>query len=165
MIVIVMGVSGSGKTSVGRLLAERLGWDFYDADDFHAPANIAKMSMGVALTDEDRADWLLALANLLRRLVADQHSAVLACSALKHSYRQKLRVAPTQVQFVYLQGEYDLIWQRMQARAGHYMKPELLASQFAALEEPPDALTVSIARPLPALVDEIIRWLGELEQS
>lgn len=160
MIVIVMGVAGSGKTSVGRLLAARLGWAFYDADDFHSSANIAKMSAGQSLTDEDRASWLTALADLLRNLIADASSAVLACSALKRAYRQQLCVAPQQVRFVYLQGDYALIWERLQTRVGHYMKPEMLASQFAALEAPTDALIINIAQPPAQIVAEIIQGFG-----
>ncbi|HEY4688526.1 MAG TPA: gluconokinase [Anaerolineae bacterium] len=163
MIIIVMGVSGSGKTTVGRLLAQRLGWPFYDGDDFHPAANIAKMRSGIPLTDEDRANWLTTLADLLRSLIADGRSAVLACSALRRAYRDQLRVASTAVQFVYLKGSYDLIVERMSSRSTHYMKPNMLASQFAALEEPRgDALTVDITLPPEEIVDQVVRALGRL---
>jgi len=160
MIIIVMGVSGSGKTTVGRLVAERLGWPFYDADDFHPPANVAKMSAGLPLTDEDRAGWLSALADLLRGRIAEGGPAVLACSALKQNYRRQLNVDSDQVRFVYLRGDYEMILARMKERPGHYMKADMLASQFAALEEPGDeALTVAITLSLEQIVDQIVRAL------
>ncbi|MBL8057327.1 MAG: gluconokinase [Anaerolineales bacterium] len=160
MIVIVMGVSGCGKTTVGARLAERLGWPFYDGDDFHSPANKAKMGRGLPLDDADRAGWLAALADLLRAHLAEGRSVVLACSALKQRYRDQLRVAP-EVRFVYLRGSYGQILARLQARAGHYMKPALLASQFAALEPPDDALTVDIAAQPAEMVEQIVRALSE----
>ncbi len=149
-----MGVSGCGKTTVGRQLAERLGWPFYDGDDFHPPANKAKMGAGLPLDDADRAGWLAALADLIRTHQAEGRSLVLACSALQQRYRDQLRVAPD-VRWVHLQGSYDLILARMQARTGHYMRPEMLASQFAILEPPVDALTVDITAPPEALVEQI----------
>lgn len=154
-----MGVSGCGKTTVGARLAERLGWPFYDGDDFHPPANKAKMGAGIPLDDSDRAGWLAELAELIRSHAADGRSLVLACSALKQRYRDQLRVVPD-VRFVHLQGSYDLILARMQARADHYMKPEMLASQFAALEPPDDALTVDITAPPEALVEQILQALS-----
>ncbi len=156
MIIIVMGVSGSGKSAIGQMLADRLGWPFYDGDTFHSAANIEKMSRGEPLTDEDRASWLSTLADLIHNQLAQNRSAVIACSALKQSYRDQLRV-DAQVRFVYLKGSYDVIWQRMQARPGHYMKAEMLASQFAALEEPADALTVSVEQPEEQIVEQILR--------
>ncbi len=156
MIIIVMGVSGSGKSAIGQMLADRLGWPFYDGDTFHSAANIEKMSRGEPLTDEDRASWLSTLADLIHIQLAQNRSAVIACSALKQSYRDQLRV-DAQVRFVYLKGSYDVIWQRMQARPGHYMKAEMLASQFAALEEPADALTVSVEQPEEQIVEQILR--------
>ncbi len=151
-ILIVMGVSGCGKTTVGRALGEALGWDFFDGDDFHPPANKAKMSQGLPLNDEDRAGWLAALADLIRQRLAAGQPAVLACSALKETYRDVLRVDPRAVQFVYLKGDYDLIWERMQRRQGHYMKASMLASQFATLEEPHDAWEVDIRLPPEEMV-------------
>lgn len=161
MIVIVMGVSGCGKTTVGSRLAERLGWPFYDGDDFHPPANKAKMGRGVPLDDVDRAGWLAALADLIRAHLAEGRSLVLACSALKQRYRDQLRVAP-EIVFVHLRGTYDLILARMQARTGHYMKPEMLASQFATLEPPTDALVVDISAPPEAIVDQIAENLSSM---
>lgn len=153
-----MGVSGCGKTTIGVQLAARLGWPFYDGDDFHPPANKAKMGAGIPLDDADRAGWLAVLAELIRGHAAEGRSLVLACSALKQRYRDQLRVVPD-VQFVYLQGSYDLILARMQARTGHYMKPAMLASQFAALEPPVDALTVDIAAPPEEIIEQIVRVL------
>ncbi len=156
MIIIVMGVSGCGKTTVGQQLADRLGWPFFDGDAFHPPANIDKMSRGIPLTDDDRWGWLAAIADRMRELIAQDRSAVFACSALKQKYRDQLSIDPA-VHFVYLKGSYDLIWSRMQQRAGHYMKANMLASQFEALEEPRDALTLDIARPPAELVDAIVK--------
>ena len=145
MIIIIMGVSGAGKTTVGRLLAKELGWTFYDADDFHSAANKDKMSRGVALTDEDRAEWLMSLRRLLNQCSATSRSVVLACSALKQEYRNVLRVND-EVHFVYLQGSYQQIQARLKERKEHYMKPEMLASQFAILAEPNDALKADISK-------------------
>lgn len=156
MIIVVMGVSGCGKTTIGQQLAERLGWPFFDGDRFHPPANIDKMSRSIPLTDDDRADWLAAIADRMRELIAAHRSGVFACSALKQKYRDQLRIDPRAVHFVYLKGSYDLIWARMQQRANHYMKPDMLASQFEALEEPADALTIEIDRQPDHIVDEII---------
>ena len=151
-----MGVSGCGKTTIGQQLAERLGWPFFDGDRFHPLANIDKMGRGIPLTDDDRADWLATIADRMRELIAANRSGVFACSALKRKYRDQLQIDPHAVRFVYLKGSYDLIWARMQQRANHYMKPNMLASQFEALEEPADALTIEIDRPADHIVDEII---------
>jgi gluconokinase len=159
MIVIVMGVSGCGKTTVGRLLSEQLGWPFYDGDDYHSPANIEKMSHGIPLTDEDRRGWLATLTVMIRASLAKGHPAIFACSALKQDYRQELCVDPRAVRFVYLKGSYELILGRMVQRPGHYMKPDMLASQFAALEEPEQALTVEISLPPEEIVSQIMVWL------
>ena len=144
MVIIIMGVSGAGKTTVGRLLAEELDWKFYDADDFHSAANKDKMSHGVALTDEDRADWLMSLRKLLNQNSEANQSIVLACSALKQEYRNILKVND-EVHLVYLQGSYQQIKARMKERNNHYMKPDMLAGQFAILEESNDALTIDIS--------------------
>ena len=154
---LVMGVSGSGKTTVGRLLAEQLGWGFYDADDFHPPANISKMASGIPLDDEDRAPWLATLHDLISSSLKHNEPGVLACSALKERYRQRILDGNSAVQLVYLKGEYDLIWSRMAARKDHYMKPHMLKSQFAALEEPYDALTIAISLPVDEIVQEILK--------
>lgn len=157
-LFVVMGVSGCGKTTVGQALAARLGCPFYDGDDFHPPANVAKMASGVPLNDGDRAPWLARLAGLLKQHEAKGETAVLACSALKQLYREQLRVSP-EVQFVYLAGSFDLIWQRMSQRANHYMKADMLRSQFAALEPPAAAevIHVAIDQAIDAIVDQIVQ--------
>ena len=159
-VVVIMGVSGSGKSTVGMALAAELGCPFFDGDDFHPPENVSKMSRGASLDDADRATWLARQAALLSDHLQRREIAVLACSALKKRYRDRLRAGNEGLLFVYLQGSYDLIWQRMQARPGHYMKPEMLRSQFAALEEPgqdeADIVTLSIDQPASAIVAEII---------
>jgi gluconokinase len=157
MIVVVMGVSGSGKTTVGQQLASRLGYTFFDADDFHSQANIDKMSRGVPLTDDDRESWLDSMALVLRDCVEKKQSAVLACSALKQKYRDRLRVSDD-LRFVYLRGSYEQILSRMQQRQ-HFMKPEMLASQFAALEEPKDAIVVDVALAPEVIVENVMRSL------
>lgn len=159
MILIVMGVAGCGKTTVGRALADRLGWPFYDGDDFHPADNVAKMSRGVPLTDADRAGWLAALAGIARRSLAADQSAVLACSALKERYRDQLRVDPVRVRFIYLKGSHADLHARLLARSDHFMKPAMLESQFAALEEPADALRVDIRLPVEQAVAQIVRVL------
>ena len=151
--LIVMGVSGSGKTSVGKSLAKYLRWDFYDADDFHPPDNVAKMAKTIPLTDSDRAPWLAALHELISSSLARNLPGVLACSALKERYRQKLLEGNDGVRLIYLKGSYDLIWSRMSARKDHYMKPHMLQSQFETLEEPVNALIVDVT---PS-VDEILK--------
>ncbi|GAB4524841.1 MAG: gluconokinase [Anaerolineales bacterium] len=157
--IVVMGVSGCGKSTVGRLLAERLGWPFFDADDFHPPENIARMTAGQPLSDADRAPWLDALHTLLADHLRHGQPLVLACSALKEAYRQRLAAGGLNVRFVHLQGGFDLIYRRMQARQAHYMRPEMLHSQFADLEAPTEALTLDIRQPPAALVTTIVHWL------
>ena len=153
---LIMGVSGSGKTSVGKALAEQLGWDFYDADDFHPPENVAKMAKGIPLDDSDRAPWLASLHNLIASSLQADRPGVLACSALKERYRQQLMDDNPDVQLVYLKGSYDLIWSRMEQRTDHYMKPHMLKSQFDALEEPQNALIIDIALPVDEIVQQIL---------
>ena len=153
---IVMGVSGCGKSSVGKSLAQSLGWDFYDADDFHPPENVAKMANGIPLDDSDRAPWLASLNELISSSLKADRPGVLACSALKERYRQKLMDGNDGVQLVYLKGSYDLIWSRMKKRTDHYMKPHMLKSQFETLEEPTNALTMDISMSLDDIVQEII---------
>ncbi len=157
--VIVMGVAGSGKTTVGELLAQRLGWSFYDADAFHPAENIAKMANGTPLDDSDRALWLAALQALISTSLKENRPAVLACSALKESYRQWLLEENEGVQFVYLKGSYDIIWSRISQRKDHYMKPEMLQSQFEALEEPANALTIDVSLSVAEIVEEIAERL------
>lgn len=153
---IVMGVSGSGKSVVGKALAQSLGWDFFDADDFHPPANVAKMAGGIPLDDSDRAPWLDTLRELISSSLKADRPAVLACSALKERYRQRLMDGNDGVRLVYLKGSYDLIWSRMIARPGHFMKPTMLQSQFNTLEEPVDAITVDIALSVEEIVKKIL---------
>jgi gluconokinase len=162
MFLIVMGVSGCGKTTIGKLLAEKLGWPFYDGDDFHTPANVARMSQGIPLDDEDRADWMAELADLIRDSMQNGQSGVLACSALKQCYRDQLCLDPVQVKFIYLKGNYELIHSRMQSRPGHYMKPDMLDSQFTTLEEPGDAITVEISQSPEEIAALAIHRLGPL---
>ena len=160
VIVVLMGVSGAGKTTVGRLLAAELGWPLYDADDFHPAANIEVMRAGSPLTDADRAAWLDALHGALAELVREGKSAVLACSALKRSYRERLLGGDADVaratRFVHLKGTPELIRRRLEARAHHFMPAALLPSQFAILEEPVDAVAIDIAAS-PAMIVRRIR--------
>lgn len=148
-----MGVAGSGKTTVGRALADSLGWRFTDADDFHPPANIAKMSAGIALNDSDRDPWLAAV----RDHIVSTDDLVLACSALKASYRARLIADPDRVKLIHLRGTREQIAARLAARTGHYASPSLLDSQLATLEEPSDALVLDIADSPAALVAAIRR--------
>ncbi len=153
---IVMGVSGSGKSSVGKALADALGWDFYDADDFHPAENVAKMASGTPLDDSDRAPWLARLRDLIHACLEEKRPGVLACSALKERYRQVLLAGNPDVQIIYLKGSYDLIWQRMSQRPGHFMKAHMLQSQFDALEEPQNALVVGIEQSLDEITQKIL---------
>jgi gluconokinase len=157
--IIVMGVSGSGKTSVGRALAAELGCAFYEGDDYHPPANVQKMAAGEPLTDADRKPWLAALHGLLLAETTKGSSLVLACSALKESYRNQLSGGKLNLRYVLLKGEYDLIVGRMQQRLGHYMPESLLQSQFDALEEPADAIVVDVTQPVDAIVKDILATL------
>jgi len=156
--LIVMGVSGCGKSIIAARLAEKLGWVFIESDSYHSEEHIRKMTIGLPLTDDDRQPWLETLHDLLIDLSSKDQSAVLACSALKEKYRQTLTTGLMNVQFVYLKGDYDLIRQRMQSRQ-HYMKPSMLRSQFEALEEPENALVIDIAQPPDTIVSEILRQI------
>ncbi|CAH2605435.1 D-gluconate kinase, thermostable (plasmid) [Rhodovastum atsumiense] len=158
MVIVLMGVSGSGKTTVGQMLAERLGCGFSDADSFHPPANVAKMRAGSPLTDEDRWPWLQALRAAIEEWQAEGRDHVLACSALKQVYRDVLS-PEGDVIFVYMKGTAEVIAPRLNARSGHYFNPSLLASQFAALEEPADAFVVDIGEPPEAIVSTIVTRL------
>ncbi len=159
MIVILMGVSGSGKTTIGTQLAKALHWIFVDADDFHSAVNIDKMQRGIPLTDEDREEWLTALRSQIVRWLKHDRDVVLACSALKARYRRELLVDPSRMRMVYLKGTYELILRRLARREGHFMRPDLLVSQFDSLEEPNGALTVDVAPPPPDIVRQIRKKL------
>jgi gluconokinase len=160
MVIILMGVSGSGKTTIGQRLAQALGWPFYDGDQFHPRANIAKMQQGMPLTDEDRWPWLQALRAHIETCIQQAVSVVLVCSALKQVYREYLLIDEPEVRLVYLKGDYDLIHERLAQRHGHFMPPGLLASQFAALEEPERGVVVDIGHPPEAIVALIRQYLG-----
>ncbi|MGP1677011.1 MAG: gluconokinase [Burkholderiales bacterium] len=160
MIVILMGVTGCGKTTVGALLAKDCGWEFHDADDFHPAANVAKMKSGAPLDDEDRWPWLERLNALLLEHERQGKSLVLACSALKQVYRDRLSRGCAAARFVFLDGEQELIRARLAARHGHYMNPKLLASQFAILERPEDALRLDAGESPEELVRSIREGLA-----
>ena len=154
-----MGPAGSGKTTVGELLASQLGWEFADGDSFHSPANIEKMSRGVPLDDNDRIPWLDAIHEAMEQWSAQRRNVVLACSALKKSYRDHLQII-SGVKLFYLKGTYDLLLERLHSRKGHYATEQLLASQFADLEEPADAITVDVAHSPEEIVAEIRKQLA-----
>jgi gluconokinase len=160
-VVIVMGVAGSGKSTVGLALAAALGWRFVDADEHHSPESVAKMARGEPLTDADRWPWLDGLRAIIVAALAADERLVLACSALKAAYRARLVGGDAhRIRFVYLAGTPEMLRARLERRAGHFMKPGMLASQLAALEPPDDAVTVDAARPVDALVAEIVSRLA-----
>ena len=165
MIVILIGVAGSGKTTVGKLLADTMGWPFYDADDFHPETNILKMRSGIPLSDADRAPWLHALERLIADLLSENQSAVLACSALKTAYRKRLKSSsgsnPSSVRFVYLRISPAVAEQRLQQRPGHFMPQELVPSQFKALEEPKDALLIEATLEPSEIVAAVVSDLSK----
>lgn len=161
-ILVMMGVSGSGKTTVGERLAHRLGWPFKEGDDLHPPANIAKMKAGQPLTDDDRAPWLAAVAAWIDSWRRSGASGVITCSALKRAYRRVLVQGRPQVRFVYLKGDAALLSQRLAGRRGHFMPPSLLASQFDDLEPPTledGVIVVDVGQPLEAQIETIVRSL------
>jgi gluconokinase len=160
MLVIVMGVTGAGKTTVGRALAASLGWEFHDGDELHSEANKRKMHLGIALDDADRAPWLAAVRQLIEGMLVEGHDGVVACSALKQSYRDEIVVDPKSVKVVYLKGSKELIADRLNRRSGHFMNPDLLQSQFDTLEEPLDAVVVDVSMAPEAIVKEIRARLG-----
>ena len=159
MIVVLMGVAGCGKTTVGEMLASELGWRYFDADDYHPTANVEKMRAGIPLCDADRWPWLDSLNALLRGRNSEGESAVLGCSALKQAYRERLARGLPDLHWVHLTGSFGLILSRLQARKGHYMPASLLQSQFDALEAPTEALRVDISDPPQMLVSRIVAHL------
>lgn len=161
LVVVLMGVSGSGKTTIGTMLARELGWEFRDGDELHPEANRRKMHAGIPLTDEDRRPWLIAIHDLIARHVRDGTHAIVACSALKQSYRDMIVVDPIKVRLVFLNAPRELIAKRLRQRTGHFFDPALLASQFETLEVPRDALEVD-ASPAPEHVCRAIRARLEL---
>lgn len=162
MFCIIMGVAGSGKSTVGKLLSERLGWQFFDADDFHPPENIAKMSLGLPLNDRDREPWLNRLKQLIEQTINQGDSAILACSALKSSYRQFLtHNQNNDICWIYLRGDYELILSRIKQRQKHFFKEEILRSQFANLEEPTEALIIDVSLSPDAIINMIFTYLSD----
>lgn len=159
--LVVMGVSGCGKSTVARALAERLDRDVLDADDFHPASNVAKMSAGIPLDDNDRKPWLAALSKRLHEQIACGEPIVLACSALKEAYRVKLRSGDKALRFIYLRGTYEEVMRLLHRRKNHFMKPELLRSQFDALEEPADALVIPVSLPVEEQVARIVAELAK----
>ncbi len=160
MVLIVMGVSGAGKTTVGRALAASLGWEFHDGDDLHTEASKLKMHRGIALDDADRAPWLAAIRKLIESMLADRRNGVVACSALKRSYRIELVVDANAVKVVYLKGSEQVMAARLRHRVGHFMNPDLLQSQFDTLEEPADAIVVDASMAPEAIVNAVRAALG-----
>lgn len=160
MIVVVMGVSGSGKSTIGKLLAASLEWEFSDADDFHSTANIAKMSKGIALNDEDRMPWLYQLQKAIALWLIEDKNVVLACSALKSSYRQILWQDSAKMRLVYIKSSFELLYKRLQQRQNHFMAQTLLKSQFDILEEPENSIVVDANQPATISVQQIKENLG-----
>ena len=164
MILIIMGVSGCGKSTVGAAVAQQLGWEFQDADDYHSPQNIAKMSQGIALQDSDREAWLLTLAAMIHDHEEKGKSLVLACSALKQAYRDVLITNPA-VKLVYLEGSPDVIAKRLAGRDGHFMNPKLLESQFEILEPPEKAMVLNVVLTLETQVGAICAYATDKLKS
>ena len=167
MIIVLMGVSGAGKTTVGVLLARRLGWPFVEADDYHSEMAKARMARGEGLTDADRAPWLDRLAAVISENSSADRSMVLACSALKEKYRRRLRAAgrTAEVVFVYLKVPPDVAMERLKHRAGHYAGAELAPSQFADLEEPGNAIVVDATASPAEVVETIVEELGRFPEG
>lgn len=159
VVIVLMGIAGAGKTTVGARLAGALGWPFVDGDALHPPRNIDKMRRGLPLTDADREPWLARVRERIEDYVRAAQPAVIACSALRHAYRERLRVDPA-VRFVYLKGDYALLHHRLRQRSGHFLEAPLLESQFAALEQPGDAITVDAALPVTDIVRHVRTALG-----
>jgi gluconokinase len=164
MVILVMGVTGAGKTTVGKLLAERLGWQSLDADDFHPPENIEKMRHGIALTDADREPWLAAIHKALLDCTAKNQNVVLACSALKQKYREKL-AAGLDMRICYLKGSFEEISSHIEHRTGHFAGEAILAGQFADLEEPDDAIVLDANATPEENVREALRKLSLISRQ
>jgi gluconokinase len=160
MVLILMGVTGAGKSTVGDLLARKIGWRFYDADDLHPAATKEKMNHGIPLSDADRLPWLNAVRALIEKCLSEGTDAVIACSALRQAYRDILQVDPARVKFVYLKGSKALIEQRVAQRTGHFMNKDLVQSQFGTLEEPADAIAIDVSGDPASVVDSIRAKLG-----
>lgn len=160
MIVVLMGVAGAGKTAVGARLAKRLDWPFVDGDDLHPPGNIGKMASGEPLTDEDRLPWLRRVRDVIVDYAASGRSAIVACSALRKSYRRLLRESRAEIRFVYLRATQSVLERRLSERRGHFFDPALLASQLDSLEEPERALVVDADGDLDTVVGEVASGLG-----
>lgn len=161
-VLIVMGVSGSGKTTVGRGVAEALGWAFVEGDDLHPEANVKKMAESIPLDDVDRQPWLRSVRDTVDAFISRRESAVISCSALKQSYRDFLAAGRQEVAFAYLKGSLSLMRERLSKRKGHYMPLDLLASQFDTLEEPTDGIVVDIDQPPEAIIPQIVEGLSSL---
>ena len=159
LVVVLMGVSGSGKSTIGPLLAQALGGEYVEGDRFHPPENVAKMKGGTPLDDADRKPWLEAIAAAIRDWQSGAHAVVVSCSALKQSYRDVLSRDAPGLRFVWLKGDKDLIAARLAARRGHFMPPSLLDSQYRILEPPKDAIVADVARPPDELVAEVVAQL------
>jgi gluconokinase len=159
-VLVLMGVSGSGKTTIGQILARELGLSFYEGDLLHPPRNVAKMTRGEPLDDQDRAEWLLSVRHLIDDVLAKHERSVITCSALKEDYRRMLGIDRPGIVLVYLKGDFDLLIRRMHERKGHFMKETMLASQLGTLEEPRHALTVAIGGRPDDVVREILEGLA-----
>lgn len=165
MVLVLIGPMGCGKTTIGKLLAARLGWSFIDGDDFHPAENIRKMQAGIALDDDDRQGWLTVLRERIKVSRVAGEGLIVACSALKKKYRDILGINQKQVVSVYLQGDLDLLRQRIEDRDHQFMHKGLLTSQLATMEEPADGLTVDIGHPPESLVDTIAQWLQHHQEE
>ena len=160
MLIIITGVSGVGKTTIGKLLSENIGWTFYEGDDYHTNVNLAKMRNGTPLTDDDRWPWLDALRRKISEIVVHEENAILSCSALKESYRTRLGSGLKDIVFVYLRGDYQLVRNRITKRVGHFMSANLIASQYSDLEEPQDTIVVDAALEPMAIINYLKRALS-----
>ena len=160
MVIILMGVSGAGKTTVGQLLAQDLGWPFFEGDDFHPRSNVVKMAQGIALTDEDRWPWLDRIRERIGTLVASGQNAIIACSALRQTYREHLLEGIRETVLVYLKGNYSLISSRLAQRQDHFMNADLLDSQFRTLEEPEGVITIEAVLEPQEIVDAVKQALS-----